>query len=124
MSTIGHPLSDLINLTQPYMTAQEDVISNKSFLPGATPGLPTKEQVIAWYAEIAGWDPEPELDWGSAFGLYRNSVIAQGVAARYALKQTSSEKAKYYADMMVPLGEVAYKMFLKAKRARSKQTKL
>ena len=66
MATIGHPLSDLINVTTPFLLHEmETSDSQEAFRPGVTPGLPTKEQVIEWYAEIAGWDPKPDLVWGT-----------------------------------------------------------
>jgi aminoglycoside phosphotransferase (APT) family kinase protein len=97
---------------------------HKGFVPGATPGLPSKDQVITWYAEISGYNPEPDLLWGQAFGMYRSSVIMQGIAARYAVRQASSANAKDYAGMMVPFGEQAYKIFLKANGARRSKSNL
>lgn len=124
MSTVGHPLSDFVNLTLPFLTPQDSPTSQKGFLPGATPGLPTQAQLVAWYSEVSGYSPERDLVWGTAFGMYRLYVIMQGIAARYAVRQASSEKAKDYVDMMVPLGEQAYKLHLKAKEAGSAKTKL
>ena len=119
MSTIGHPLSDVVNLTMPFLTAADGPNPHKGFLPGATPGLPTKGQVMAWYTEVSGYNPEPDLLWGTAFGMYRSSVIMQGIAARYAVRQASSAKAKDYAAMMGPYGEQAYKIFLKANKSKA-----
>jgi aminoglycoside phosphotransferase (APT) family kinase protein len=124
MSTIGHPLSDVINLVMPWLTAKDGPNPQKTFLPGATPGMPSKEQALQWYAEVAGWNPEPDLTWGAAFGMYRSSVIMQGIAARYAVRQASSERAKDYADQMTPFGLSAYKIFLKAKEAGESKAKL
>ncbi len=45
---------------------------------------------------------------GDAFGIFRGSVIMQGIAARYAVRQASSAKARDYGDQMVPFGEVAW----------------
>ena len=118
MSTIGHPLSDLANLLSPYTfavslpTSTSSALSNRvnaAFIPSAkTPGLPTRDECMTWYAETAGWDPRPEMAWGDAFGVFRNSVIMQGIAARYALRQASSAKAHEYALQMGPFGEFAW----------------
>ncbi|KAJ9648342.1 hypothetical protein H2201_000537 [Coniosporium apollinis] len=115
MSTIGHPLSDLCNLLMPYVTAispkaVEIGRGSKAFQPGATEGLPTKGQLIDWYTEVAGWDPKPDLTWGDAFNIFRGSIIMQGIAARYALRQASSLKAKDYAVQMAPFAEVAWSL--------------
>ncbi|KAI9878123.1 MAG: hypothetical protein M1830_001806 [Pleopsidium flavum] len=105
MSTIGHPLSDLSNLLTPYLTAHT---RTPSFIPGTTPGLPSRDQCIRWYTEVAGWDPTDDITWGDAFGIFRGSVIMQGIAARYAVRQASSEKAREYAALMGPFGEFAW----------------
>ncbi|EDU50869.1 aminoglycoside phosphotransferase [Pyrenophora tritici-repentis] len=115
MSTIGHPLSDLNNVLQPYVTASSETAmtigrAHKGFQPGATPGLPSREQLVAWYSEVAGWDPRPDLTWGDAFSTYRGAVIMQGIAARYALRQASSAQAHEYAQQMAPFAEIAWSL--------------
>ena len=123
MSTLGHPLSDLSNLLGPYTLASaapEAFTSpdaptplksriNPAFIPPiSTPGLPSRDQLITWYAEGAGWDPGRVSAWGDAFGVFRNSVIMQGIAARWALRQASSEKAIEYAVQMRPFAQLAW----------------
>ncbi len=115
MSTIGHPLSDLSNLLSPYCFAEAGPNSalssrtNPAFESSAqTPGLPSRSQCVEWYADVAGWDPRAEVDWGDAFACFRNGVIMQGIAARYALRQASSEKAKEIGDLMGPYGEFTW----------------
>lgn len=125
MSTIGHPLSDLVNLLMPYKTATSNAAveighADPKFLPGGLPGLPTKEQCIAWYRELAGWDPSPEMLWGDAFGIYRGSIIMQGIAARYAQRQASSPKAKEYGALMHPWAEIAWELVERTKSGKSK----
>ncbi|SLM40057.1 aminoglycoside phosphotransferase [Lasallia pustulata] len=113
MSTIGHPLSDLSNLLFPYVASAANLYgrSNPAISPStATPGLPTRIECINWYAEVAGWDPSQEQGWGDAFGCFRNSVIMQGIAARYALRQASSAKAKEYAVQTGPFAEFAWSL--------------
>lgn len=107
MATVGHPLSDLANLTSPYVSvlSPTGVGSGRGapeFAPGTVKGLPSREQVIKWYSDAAGWDPTPEMTWGDAFGAFRGGIIMQGIAARYALRQASSEKARDYAVQMKP----------------------
>ncbi|MCJ1402464.1 hypothetical protein MMC11_005684 [Xylographa trunciseda] len=139
MSTIGHPLSDLANLLGPYTLAQPqpqpstsctsasqpliESRTNPAFLPGAgLPGLPSRDECIAIYAEAAGWDPRPkhkgdtdESLWGDAFGVFRNSVIMQGIAARYALRQASSAQAQEIGALMGPFGDAAWALVGKCK---------
>lgn len=133
MSTIGHPLSDLSNLFHPFTFAAArsstfTYISGtplESFAPGnKTAGLPSHAQLMQWYAESAGWDPAPESKWGDAFGVFRNSVIMQGIAARYALRQASSAKAKDHATKMGPFGEFAWGLIKQAKEEGASHGKL
>jgi aminoglycoside phosphotransferase (APT) family kinase protein len=112
MATTGHPLSDLCNLISPFTTANipeavEAGRANAAFI-NPPPGLPTKDQCVSWYRNVAGWDPEPSLSWGEAFGIYRGTIIMQGIAARYAMRVASSARAKEYAVQMKPFAEVAW----------------
>ena len=119
MSTIGHPLSDLSNLIVPWTITAFSISrrnSHPAFAPGAsTPGLPTRDQIIAWYAETAGWDPSPELAWGTAFAMFRDSIIFQGIASRYAVRQASSEEARQVGEEMVPAAEICQELVKRAK---------
>lgn len=127
MSTIGHPLSDLSNLFAPFTTASSPIArsigrGSEVFLPGNTPGLPTKEQCIEWYRETAGWNPQPDMTWGDAFGVYRNCIIMQGIAARYALRQASSARALEYAVQMRPFAQVAWDLVQQCQKERAGQS--
>lgn len=127
MSTIGHPLSDLNNVLAPFVHASSKrTVSigrpNTAFLPGATPGLPTRDQLIAWYSEVAGWDPRPDMTWGDAFTTYRTAVIMQGIAARYAMRQASSAKASEYGQQMHPFAEMAWDFVQECKTTLAKET--
>ncbi len=131
MSTIGHPLLDLTNLITPFYTAKRDPTSianaHPSFLPGATPGLPTPDEITALYFSVAyappdaaGAVPPPsaaqarersrELQWTQAFNIFRQAAICQGIAARQAARQASSERAKRYADARNPMAEYAWEL--------------
>ncbi|GME22353.1 aminoglycoside phosphotransferase [Neofusicoccum parvum] len=126
MSTIGHPLSDLSNLLNPFVTARSSVSigagsrGTGTFKPGATPGLPTHDELVALYSETAGWNPAPDMTWGEAFNLYRGAIILQGIAARYARRQASSLKAKDYGASMRPMGELAWDLVQKIRTGNGK----
>jgi aminoglycoside phosphotransferase (APT) family kinase protein len=113
-ATIGHPLSDLTNLIMPFTTANNPLSAragrrNLAFLDGTTPGLPTKEQCVKWYEDVVGWKVDKrELTWAEAFGIYRGAIIMQGIGARYAQRQASSEKARDYGNAMRPHAEMAW----------------
>lgn len=122
MATIGHPLSDLCNLIAPFTTADNPLAAkagrrNLAFLTGATEGLPTKAECIAWYEGVVGWKVDPrELVWAEAFGIYRGAVIMQGIKARYAARQASSEKAMEYGGAVGSQGEMAWEFVKEVER--------
>lgn len=119
MSTVGHPLSDVCNLLMQFYTAKAPGAGPSSaaaFLPGRTPGLPTEEQALSWYTAISGYDPRAELTWGMAFNVFKLAAVCQGIAARYAVRQASSEKAKQHAVTRFPLAEFAWKLAQDASR--------
>lgn len=115
MSTLGHPLSDIANLLSPFYFAQHALsasyrsLVNPAFATSApTPGLPAHSQCISWYTDLAGWDPRSEMRWAVSFGVFRNGVIVQGIAARYALRQASSGKANEYGGKIGAFGDLAW----------------
>lgn len=119
MSTVGHPLSDLANIMIPFYTSTMEgdtkYSSSDAFLPGVTPGLPTPETVMKWYADTAGWDPRSNINWGMAFSIFRLSAICQGIAARVATRQASSEQARNHAGALGPLAEFAWGLVVQEK---------
>jgi aminoglycoside phosphotransferase (APT) family kinase protein len=124
MSTIGHPLSDLINLTQPYYLAHQTEIKVPSFNAGTRPGLPDLPDLIKWYAEVAGWDPSPDLTYGVCFGFFRNCCIYQGIASRWAVRQASSVKARTNAEARHPMGRLVWEQVQKAISERNEKARL
>jgi aminoglycoside phosphotransferase (APT) family kinase protein len=128
MSTIGHPLSDLSNLIVPWtITAFSADRRNASpaFAPTAsTPGLPSREQVVAWYAEVAGWDPARDLAWGTAFAMFRDCIIFQGIASRYAVRQASSSEAKKVGEEMKPCAEICWELVTRARGGGGERARL
>ncbi|AEO65438.1 uncharacterized protein THITE_2112423 [Thermothielavioides terrestris NRRL 8126] len=171
MSTIGHPYSDISNLLTPYFTARLDprrsVNVHPGFLPRATRGLPTPDEITTLYFTVVerpspssssssssssststsrGTNPssfprdqpdddddddylqEPltaphdrrrELQWAMAFNIFRLAAICQGIAARQAGRQASSEHARRHADARGPLAEFAWVLVRSARASSS-----
>ena len=129
MATIGHPLSDIVNLVGPWTWSasgakleieSSTTRANPHFEAGATPGLPSLDEVMNWYKEESGYDVQKDLTWGSAFGGFRGATIMQGIAARYALRQASSASAMEYGSQMKPYGMWAWKRVETLKNSTSK----
>ncbi|KIW75066.1 hypothetical protein Z517_11837 [Fonsecaea pedrosoi CBS 271.37] len=99
IATVGHPLSDLSNLTMPWTVTQGFTDIKTHAHPAfagadaatSPPGLPTKQQCLDWYREVAGWDPRGDMAWSDAFAVFRTGVMIQGIAARWAVRQSSGE---------------------------------
>jgi aminoglycoside phosphotransferase (APT) family kinase protein len=111
MSTIGHPLSDLSCLLEPYTITDRTTVprrnSREEFRSSnLLAGLPTRSQCIDWYTEVAGWNPHADIPWGTAFAMFRNTIIFQGIAARYATRQASSPQAFEVGQETVPSAEI------------------
>lgn len=75
-----------------------------------TPGVPSRDQCLAWYHEVAGWAPAIEIGWSDAFALFRTSVMLQGIAARYAIRQTRGEDSLMVGRERFPYARAAMKM--------------
>lgn len=118
MSTVGHPLSDVCNFMTNFYSAKYEGAAPydaSGFLPGATPGMPQPDQILSWYRETAGWDPTPDVPWGMAFNIWRLAGVCQGIAARYAARQASSEKAKHHAITRGPMADFAWQLATEAR---------
>jgi aminoglycoside phosphotransferase (APT) family kinase protein len=111
ISTIGHPLSDLSCFLEPYTisarTKEQRRNSRKAFTPPhLLAGLPTRDECVDLYAVSAGWDPPKDMPWGTAFAMFRNCIIFQGISARYAVRQASSAQAKQVGQEVYPVAEI------------------
>jgi aminoglycoside phosphotransferase (APT) family kinase protein len=129
MSTIGHPLADIVNLLTPYTTASIPFVEgsgrvNRAFIPGSCPGLPPKDQIIAWYTEVSGYDPSADISWGEAFSIYKGTIIIQGIAARYAMRVASSARAKEFASQLKPHAEVGWMMIERLTETTGERSKI
>lgn len=83
LSTIGHPLADLGYFCMPYRVPG-DVPGMKGVqgLDLAGEGLPSRDEVVAAYCAARGIAAPDNLDYFSAFALFRLTAIVQGVYAR------------------------------------------
>lgn len=126
LSTLGHPLSDLGNLLQPFSLActnpqgvndpeerQRSYARGELFMPlGNLPDdvspLPSKETLLKEYCQAAA-RPYPIPSWTTceAWAWFRLAVISQGIAARVAQKQASSAEAKVYATKFPSAADAA-----------------
>ncbi|MEM8689986.1 MAG: phosphotransferase family protein [Pseudomonadota bacterium] len=106
LSTIGHPLADLGYFCMPYRV-QADVpgVKGVAGLDLAAEGLPSRDEVVEVYCAVRGIAVPDNLDYFTAFALFRLTAIVQGVYAR-ALQGNAShadalkvgERASFLAE--------------------------
>lgn len=93
MATVGDPLMDLGGMLAYWVEAGDDEwFQQFRRQPTTTPGMWTRDQVVAHYCERMGFEMAPER-WRfyEVFGLFRLAVIAQQIWYRYVHRQTTNE---------------------------------
>ncbi|KAI0827964.1 kinase-like protein [Trametes gibbosa] len=119
LCTLGSPLADLANFTQPWS------ISQNAFPKGVTLAVAfknnTAEAPIALdalereYCRVTHQPyPIPEMVFARSWILFRSAIIMQGIAARYARRQASSEKAHLYVQGFPLMGHLAHSTLVEA----------
>ncbi|KAI0034874.1 kinase-like domain-containing protein [Vararia minispora EC-137] len=117
LCTLGSPLADLGNLTMPWSINWNEV-GLPSEIPIATKGYKnsTEDSPISLrdieqeYSRLMGLSyPIDDMIFVRSWMLFRLAIIAQGIAARYAKRQASSEKAQTYALGYPYIGMMAEK---------------
>jgi aminoglycoside phosphotransferase (APT) family kinase protein len=105
LATVGDPLMDLASALG-YWVQADDGRAMQAFRrqPTHLPGMLTREQVVAAYAERTGHQvSNAEWAWYEVFGLFRVAVIAQQVYARYLAKQTTNTQFRLFGIAVVAL---------------------
>ncbi|KAJ1648417.1 hypothetical protein J3B02_000719 [Coemansia erecta] len=99
LSTLGNPRTDLANMLQPLLVPYADMKAQSSILVGlkgapAEEGAPSEQALLRRYCQLMQREyPLEGWEFAKIFGLFRNAVIQQGVAARVAKGQASSSFA-------------------------------
>ncbi|KAJ3572099.1 hypothetical protein NP233_g3308 [Leucocoprinus birnbaumii] len=113
LSTLGSPLADLANLTQPWSIDQKNLPDGVSItlraFKNATQDVPIPlEDLEREYCRLSKQPyPIPEMVFARSWMLFRLSIISQGIAARFARRQASSEHAYLHARGFPLLGKLA-----------------
>ena len=104
MATIGDPLTDLGTLLNYW---PDDAVV--SILPGIDElGLPSKEELIAAYAQRRGVDlVRKDMAWYEAFGYWKTAVILQQLYARFVRGETSDPRMATRGEHVAALSEHA-----------------
>ncbi|KAJ7876200.1 kinase-like domain-containing protein [Mycena olivaceomarginata] len=112
LSTLGSPLADFANLTMPWSIRPTDMQIG-AVMSGRFKGAPERqpialEELEREYCRHTNQPyPIPEMVFARSWMLFRLAVISQGIAARVARKQASSEQAFILAKAFPLIGKVA-----------------
>ncbi|KAJ7594875.1 kinase-like domain-containing protein [Mycena floridula] len=100
LCTLGSPLVDFANLTQPWAIDVRLIPEGFSFtgFKGSAEPVPiSSEELEQEYCRHLNQPyPIKELIYTKSWALFRLSIIAQGIAARFARRQASSSNAYKY----------------------------
>ena len=112
LTTLGSPLADFANLTQPW-SVDERTVAGTNLVGFKNPTNPqdlaiSREDMERAYCEILNYSyPIKELTFVRSWMLFRLAIIAQGIAARHARRQASSEQAHLYKEVFPVVGKLA-----------------
>ncbi|KAH7215319.1 kinase-like domain-containing protein [Fusarium oxysporum] len=137
LSTIGHPLMDLVFCISPFFS--DYTKSGKSSLSlqdspyklehRARSGIPEPDELLARYAEIVGFDMRQDnrgKDWDTAiiFHYLRGATIAHGIQARSISGQSSSSFSHLYFSKTRQAIEAALRRIGSLKDQQTSESKL
>ncbi|KAG6813291.1 hypothetical protein H0H92_012446 [Tricholoma furcatifolium] len=113
MCTLGSPLADLGNMTLPWSVDMKNIPTNIPFTmrgyKGDAKDVPIPvEDLEREYCRLTKQPyPIPEMVFVRSWTLFKLAVISQGIAARYARRQASSEHAYMHMDGFPVVGNLA-----------------
>jgi len=109
LSTLGSPLVDLGNLTQPWVIDPNDFSGSMVGFKNSPSTEPISLAELEREYCRATRQPYPitQMTFAHSWMLLRLAVIAQGIAARHAQRQASSEQAHLYAAVFPLMGKLA-----------------
>ncbi|MBW3659505.1 MAG: phosphotransferase family protein [Actinobacteria bacterium] len=108
LCTLGDPLADL-GLLMVYWSEPDDDLVPLQSAPTVVDGFPSRQELAERYAARSGRDIS-ELDYYTAFGLWKLAVILEGVYGRYrsgAYGDVPEEVWGPFGDIVVRLLEQA-----------------
>ncbi|KAF5357314.1 hypothetical protein D9758_005906 [Tetrapyrgos nigripes] len=119
LCTLGSPLADFANLTQPWSIDPANPLLANDTLYGSSyrafknqppgPEVPVTLDVLETeYCRRMGYEyPIKDMGFVRSWMLFRGSIILQGIAARAARRQASSENPGHYVSGVETLGKLA-----------------
>ncbi|KAH7883286.1 kinase-like domain-containing protein [Phlebopus sp. FC_14] len=114
LCTLGSPLADLANFTQPWAIDPSDITEDSYFpllkgFKNTTNDVPIAlEELEREYCRLTDQRyPIKEMTFVRSWMLFRLAIISQGIAARFARRQASSEQAFVHISLFPVVGYLA-----------------
>lgn len=108
LATIGDPLADFAYLAMNWVMPS----NGKAGLAGTdfeASGIPTLDDVTAFYCAETGRDSIPSLSWYFAYNLFRLTGIVQGMKHRMLNGNASSSDVAEAIKQLVPFAQAAWR---------------
>ncbi|HEY4144499.1 phosphotransferase family protein [Pinirhizobacter sp.] len=110
LATVGDPLMDLGSSLAYWVQTDDDATFQAFRLqPSNAPGMLTRAEVVAYYAERTGRRIE-NFRFYEVFGLFRLMVIIQQIYRRFALGQTTNPRFKGFGQAAAYMGQRCRKL--------------
>jgi aminoglycoside phosphotransferase (APT) family kinase protein len=104
MTTLGDPMMDLGGSMAYWVQADDEPMFHVlRRQPSHMPGMLTRREVVAYYAERSGWSVD-SFDFYEVFGLFRLMVILQQIYRRFVLAQTTNPRFADFGHAAAYLG--------------------
>ena len=116
LATLGHPLSDLtyqLMTWSPGLHMSDEAPTLEAFDLEEL-GIPTKADYIRAYCARTGRADVGNLDFYTAYHLFRIAAIYEGINGRLREGNASSDRAQQFAAAIDPLTEIAWSFARKA----------
>ncbi|KIY68090.1 APH-domain-containing protein [Cylindrobasidium torrendii FP15055 ss-10] len=132
LCTLGSPLADFANMTQPWGMSSRDIPGSKgkagilaTFKGEPASVVPIRFEVMEKeYCNLIRQPyPITELLFVRSWMMFRLAIILQGIAARNAQGQASSEQAGYYGTFFTVVGNLS-RIFLEENGVNISSSKL
>lgn len=107
LSTLGHPMADFAYSTLFYRMPPNQLMGLRS-MDVTQFGLPTEEDYIAHYCTLTGRDGIPDMNYYTAFNLFRLAAIVHGIKGRIIRGNAASKEAQGHAAKLEPLANLAW----------------
>jgi len=108
MGTVGDPRADVGYLVATYTEPGGTPSALDTSPVTATPGFPSRRELVERYVERSGRDVEP-LDWFEALALWKAAVFCEAIYGRYLRGELTAgdERASRFATGVPLLAEAA-----------------